>query len=102
MISNTKALQNNVDLTQIVSLYGQDLKKILYVRDGLFNLLNRGTSGMIENDKAAIDFHDASLHVTEGLWYSIQNLFLMLIGGHIMRKESIYEFIRGPDQTKSY
>ena len=90
VLEMTNDISYNLDLSQMISLYGQDINNLRKVNNK-FNRLNRGKFGIIKNDHRVKVFTELALDPSDGLESSIDNVFAMMKGGHPLNPESIYE-----------
>ena len=90
ILDATEALSYNLDLTQMITLYGRDISNLKNI-EYKFARLEKGRFGIIKNNDRVEVFTDAALHPTDGLESSIDNVFAMMKGGHFLKRESIYE-----------
>ena len=90
ILDATEDLSYNLDLTQMITLYGQDISNLKNI-ELKFARLEKGKFGIIKNNDRVEVFTDAALHPTDGLESSIDNVFAMMKGGHFLKRESIYE-----------
>ena len=90
ILDATEALSYNLDLTQMITLYGRDISNLKNI-EYKFARLEKGRFGIIKNNDRVEVFTGAALHPTDGLESSIDNVFAMMKGGHFLKRESIYE-----------
>ena len=89
-LNATQDLSDDLDLAQVTNLYGEGIINLKSISDK-FALLERGKFGIIKNDHRVEVFTDAALDPSNGLKSSIADVFAMMIGGHPLKTESIYE-----------
>ena len=90
MLNATDDLPHNIDLAQMITLYGTDISNYKDVEDK-FNHLEKGKFGIIRNNEHVNIFTDAALDPSNGLELYIKKVFAMMIGGHVQNNETIYE-----------
>ena len=82
----------NLQLAQYISLYGQDISNIERVINK-FDRMDKGNFGIIQNNHRVKVFTELALDPSSGLEVAIDNVFAMMIGGHVLKRESIYEAV---------
>lgn len=90
LVSKSKQLQTSIDMTQIISLYGDSVSNLLHIRS-LFSDMNKDALGGIIDDFNSDDFIEATNHFRYGSTRSIKDVIKMLTSGHPLNSKSIWE-----------
>ena len=89
-VTSIEDLGHKVERTQLIGLYGHDLNTIENAQNK-FLRLPRGKLNTIKATQDQLDnFINHALDHSSGLENAIDNIFLMINGGHFLKPESLY------------
>ena len=90
LIANGKQLQKSIDMSQIISLYGDSISNLLYIQT-LFDDMDKDEFGGIVDDFNSDDFIETTNDLRVGSKRSMKDVIKMLTSGHPLKSESIWE-----------
>ena len=92
VIDKSLEIEGQIQLTQIIALYGQDIANYQKVRN-VFKRLKKNSKGLIMRNSDAQRFEQAANDAIDGLAASSMQIFQMMTGGHPLKSESIFQAV---------
>ena len=103
ILDQTLELEGQIQLAQIIALYGPDITNYKKTR-GAFDRLSKNASGLILRNLDQESFEKAANSANHGLAVTAKQIFEMMTGGHPLKAESIFQAVPESCQngTKNY
>ena len=101
ILNLTLKLEGQIQLTQIIGLYGQDINNYLKVKRA-FNRLSKNAQGLVISNLDQESFEKAANSAIDGAAASYMLIFKMMTGGHPLKAETIFQAVPETCRDKDY